>query len=157
MTGSVSANTLFELRLERSAPDLWPMVKALYGAREDYEAFCDALLDALQVGWQDRPQDLKLLDLKRDLEPDWFQRSDMVGYACYTDRFAGTIADVAEKIPYLQSLGVNYLHLMPCLKPRPRPNDGGYSVQDYSACNVRSRFSLASSFSLVKACCSIFS
>lgn len=135
MTGDISGNTLFDLRLARSAEDLWPMLETLYGDRPGFEAFQTALLGVLQAAWKKRPKDLKLLDLKRDLEPDWFQRSDMVGYACYTDRFAGRIADVADRLPYLQSLGVNYLHLMPCLKPRPRPNDGGYSVQDYRKIN----------------------
>lgn len=135
MSGDVSATRLFDLRLARSAPDLWPMLEGLYGARADYAEFQSALLKALRDGWAKRSRDLKLLDLTRDLEPDWFQRADMVGYACYTDRFAGKIADVAEKLPYLEKLGVTYLHLMPCLKPRPRPNDGGYSVQDYRRIN----------------------
>ncbi len=135
MSGDISGNTLLDLRLDRSASDLWPMLETLYGDREDFAAFCDALRETLRTAWRKRSRDLKLLDLKRDLEPDWFQRSDMVGYACYTDRFAGRIPDVTEKLPYLQSLGVNYLHLMPCLKPRPRPNDGGYSVQDYRKIN----------------------
>jgi amylosucrase len=135
MTGDISGNTLFDLRLDRSAEDLWPMLETLYGERPDFGNFRTALLGVLQAAWKKRPKDLKHLDLKRDLEPDWFQRSDMVGYACYTDRFAGRIADVADRLPYLQSLGVNYLHLMPCLKPRPRPNDGGYSVQDYRKIN----------------------
>ncbi|WP_147127089.1 amylosucrase [Shimia ponticola] len=135
MPVDVSAKTLFDLRAARSADDLWPMLDSLYGAREDYDAFREALLKALRDGWSRRSRDLKLLDLKRDLEPDWFQRSDMVGYACYTDRFAGRVSDVAGRLDYLESLGVNYLHLMPCLKPRPRPNDGGYSVQDYRSLN----------------------
>jgi hypothetical protein len=37
-----------------------------------------------------RPEPLKLLDLERDLSPDWFQREHMVGYVCYVERFAGT-------------------------------------------------------------------
>lgn len=135
MSGDVSATKLLDMRLARSAPDLWPMLESLYEKRTDFEDFKAALLKAIGDGWSKRPRDLKLLDLKRDLEPDWFQRSDMVGYACYTDRFAGKIADVIDKLPYLQTLGVNYLHLMPCLKPRPRPNDGGYSVEDYRRIN----------------------
>jgi amylosucrase len=129
------SDQIFEMRLERSSADLWPMLEKLYGGREDFDSFCDALRKSLREGWQQRPEDLKALDLKRDLEPDWFLRPDMVGYSCYTDRFCGTIASVEEKIPYLQSFGVNYLHLMPCLKPRLGPNDGGYSVQDYRQIN----------------------
>ena len=36
--------------------------------------------------------ELRRLDQRRVLEPDWLQQPDMFGYACYTDRFAGTLA-----------------------------------------------------------------
>jgi amylosucrase len=36
-------------------------------------------------------------------------------------------------VDYLSELGVTYLHLMPLLKPRPGPSDGGYAVMDYRA------------------------
>jgi amylosucrase len=126
---------VFDLRLQRSAPDLWPMLQALYGHRPDYAAFTQTLLKALTNGWANRPADLKTLDLKRDLEPDWFQRSDMAGYVFYVDRFAGTIPDAVAKLDYLQELGITYVHFMPCLKPRPGDSDGGYSVMDYRAIN----------------------
>jgi amylosucrase len=57
----------------------------------------------------------------------------MLGYACYAERFGGDLRGVAERVPYLAELGVTYLHLMPLLQPRPRPNDGGYAVMDYRA------------------------
>ncbi|MEM7800389.1 MAG: alpha-amylase family protein, partial [Chloroflexota bacterium] len=78
-----------------------------------------------------RPRDLRALDQKRLNNPDWYQESEMVGYICYTDRFAQTLNGVAEKIDYLNELGVTYLHLMPLLEPRPEPNDGGYAVMNY--------------------------
>jgi amylosucrase len=42
---------------------------------------------------------------------------------------------VPGKLPYLKDLGINYVHFMPCLKPRPGDNDGGYSVMDYGRIN----------------------
>ena len=51
----------------------------------------------------------------------------------YVDRFAGTLAGLRERLPYLRELGVSYLHLMPLLQARPEPNDGGYAVVDYGA------------------------
>ena len=78
-----------------------------------------------------RDDDLHRLDLCRVLEPDWFQKPSMVGYAAYADRFAGDLAGVAKRIDYLTDLGVGYLHLMPLLTPRSAPNDGGYAVADY--------------------------
>ena len=128
-------DTIFDLRLARSGPDLWPMLEALYGHRPDHAAFCAALVESLRKAWQDRAPDLRLLDLQRDLEPDWFLRPDMAGYVFYIDRFAGNLSNVLEKLDYLEELGVNYVHFMPCLKPRPGDSDGGYSVMDYRAIN----------------------
>ncbi len=132
---TVAEDEIFTLRLERSAPDLWPMLEALYGQHPDYAAFRTTLLKTLRKAWEDRPADLKRLDLKRDLEPDWFQRPDMAGYVFYIDRFAGTLPKVLEKLDYLEDLGITYVHFMPCLKPRPGDSDGGYSVMDYRAIN----------------------
>jgi amylosucrase len=126
---------IFALRLDRSAPDLWPMLEAIYGTRDDYPAFREALLKAMRKAWKERAADLKRLDLKRDLEPDWFQRADMAGYVFYIDRFAGNLPKVLEKLDYLEELGITYVHFMPCLKPRPGDSDGGYSVMDYRAIN----------------------
>jgi glycosidase len=61
----------------------------------------------------------------------------MIGYVCYTDRFAGTLAGVREHLDYLAELGVTYLHLMPLLRPRAGENDGGYAVTDYDATDPR--------------------
>ncbi|HLQ20039.1 MAG TPA: amylosucrase [Tabrizicola sp.] len=136
MPGPRSADEeMFDLRLARSAPDLFPMLEALYGTHRDYSAFRDKLVKALRKGWTDRPADLKRLDLQRDLEPDWFQRPDMAGYVFYIDRFNGNLKGVLEKLDYLADLGITYVHLMPCLKPRPGDSDGGYSVMDYRQIN----------------------
>lgn len=122
---------IFDLRLRRSASDLWPMLDALYATDARYPAMRAALLDEMRRAWKARPVDLKTLDLQRDLEPDWFQRPNMMGYVFYVDRFARNIDAIHDKLDYLQDLGVTYVHLMPCLKPRPGDNDGGYSVMDY--------------------------
>ncbi len=50
------------------------MTDRLYGTHPDYARVKDRLLKALRKAWVERPADLKRLDLKRDLEPDWFQR-----------------------------------------------------------------------------------
>jgi amylosucrase len=134
-TPSVADDEIFDLRLARSAPDLFPMLEALYGARSDYPAFRDKLVKALRKGWKDRPADLKHLDLQRDLEPDWFQRPGMAGYVFYIDRFNGTLQGILDRVDYLEDLGITYVHLMPCLKPRPGDSDGGYSVMDYRQIN----------------------
>jgi amylosucrase len=89
----------------------------------------------MRAAWRARPDDLRLLDLKRDLEPDWFQRPDMAGYVFYIDRFCGHLDKVPGTLDYLKDLGITYVHFMPCLKPRPGDSDGGYSVMDYGRIN----------------------
>ena len=71
-----------------------------------------------------RPAELQHLDLSRMLEPDWYQRPRMLGYAAYADRFAGDLRGVAAHVDYLAELGVTYLHLMPLLQPRPDRTTG---------------------------------
>ena len=126
---------IFGLRMARSRDDLWGMLDRLYGAHPDYTAFRRKLTRALEAAWTARPADLKRLDLARDLEPDWFQRPGMAGYVFYIDRFAGNLRGVLDRLDYLADLGITYVHLMPCLKPRPGDSDGGYSVMDYRAIN----------------------
>lgn len=130
-----SDSLIFDLRLQRSDADLWGMLERLYGDRADYTDFRKALLAALKSAWTARPAALKALDLQRDLEPDWFQRPRMVGYVFYADRFNGNLSGILEKLDYLEELGVTYVHIMPCLTPRPGDSDGGYSVMDYRHIN----------------------
>ncbi len=126
---------LFELRLERSRNDLFDMLDRLYGHLPEYSEVTSRLEALMRRAWSHRPEELKWLDMKRDLEPDWFQRPDMVGYVFYIDRFAGDLKGILGKLDYLEGLGVTYVHLMPCLKPRPGDSDGGYSVMDYREIN----------------------
>ncbi|RZW12705.1 MAG: alpha-amylase [Rhodobacteraceae bacterium] len=135
MALSAHDEKLFELRLERSRRDLFDMLEGLYGRHPDFAAFRNQVEDRMRAAWTRRPKDLKWLDMKRDLEPDWFQRPDMVGYVFYIDRFAGDLKGVLSKLDYLEEIGATYVHFMPCLKPRPGDSDGGYSVMDYRAIN----------------------
>lgn len=126
---------IFALRYDLYLPDVVRPLQKLYGEREDWPEWLARFLAIAAEGYRERPASLRLLDLRRQAEPDWFQQPNMVGYVAYADRFAGTLDKVKEKIPYLKELGVTYFHLMPLLKPRPRPNDGGYAVMDYRAVN----------------------
>jgi amylosucrase len=122
---------VFWLRFERYFDDLYYALSQLYGDRDDALEQFGQLFGRMVSAYAERPDDLKILDLERQFTPRWFQRSHMVGYTCYTDRFAGTLSGVRQKIAYLEELGVTYLHLMPLLQPRAGANDGGYAVQDF--------------------------
>src|SRR3954447_4426718 len=121
--------TVFEARVHRWWPDLVDGLTPAYGDR--VPELAAGLVELAARRFVQRPEALRLLDLKRHIEPDWFQAPSAVGYAAYADRFAGTLQGVIDRVPYLAELGVTYLHLMPLLEPRPRPNDGGYAVVDY--------------------------
>ncbi len=122
---------IFLIRLEQGLDDVLRPLRLLYGDREDFAAWVGKFLDIVGKAYAERPSSLRHLDLQRVHQPDWFQKSGMIGYVAYTERFAGDLAGVHEKISYLNELGVTYLHLMPLLKPRPGANDGGYAVMDY--------------------------
>jgi amylosucrase len=117
----------FLARFDRWAPDLIAGLQDIYPLQSTFDALVDLALSTYGA----RDQRLRERDRQRLLEPDWFQRSDALGYVAYTDRFAGDLSGVRERIDYLHDLGITYLHLMPLLKPRPGANDGGYAVMDY--------------------------
>lgn len=122
---------IFQIRLEQGYEDVLRPLTQLYGERADFETWVGRLFEIVGKGYAARPSDLRQLDLKRVHQPDWFQKANMMGYVCYTERFAHNLTGVRDKIEYLQELGITYLHLMPLLKPRPGANDGGYAVMDY--------------------------
>ncbi len=119
---------IFEARVERWLPDLQ---EALTGLYVDAAEVAERLIVLAAGAYAERDHELHSQDLRRSLEPDWFQKPSMVGYAAYTERFGGTLAGVADATDYLTDLGITYLHLMPLLEPRPQPNDGGYAVADF--------------------------
>jgi amylosucrase len=129
----LDGDAAFLTRLERFFTELRDPLVALYGDDPRFPEQFAALLDAIAAATRDRDAELRRLDHEREITPDWLQREQAVGYVCYVDRFAGTLAGVRERLPYLRELGVNYLHLMPLLAARPEPNDGGYAVADYGA------------------------
>jgi amylosucrase len=127
----------FLARLERHRPDVTEPLRVLYGDRHDVDALVDRLVRFALDAAERRRDDLRELDRRREIDPDWYQQSRQVGYVCYVDRFAGTLRDLPARLDYLAELGVTYLHLMPLLKPRDGENDGGYAVQDYRAVDPR--------------------
>jgi len=126
---------LFLIRLERYFADFYEPFARLYQARPDFETQLAKLGPLLIEHYANRAESLKKLDLERQLTPEWFQHETMVGGIYYVDLFAGTLRGVRQHLPYLQELGLNYIHLMPLLKPRPGLNDGGYAVMDYCQTN----------------------
>lgn len=126
---------IFRARLREHFPPLLERLVSLYGARFDFFYHLEELGALLAEAWFARPAALQKLDAQREKNPQWFQSNQMLGAVCYVDLFAENLQGIRKKIPYLQELGVTYLHLMPLFKvPQPQ-NDGGYAVTSYREVN----------------------
>ena len=118
----------FAERFSRHEDELkWLYCELYHNDMRAYERF----VDMLRAAWDARSDSLKALDLQREADPGWYRGHDLVGMLMYVNAFAGTLNGVREKLGYLQSCGVNYLHLMPLLESPEGRSDGGYAVSDF--------------------------
>lgn len=122
---------IIEARLDEHWPRLFDLLYRLYGTNYDFFYYLEAILIAAIKCWLERPDEMYVLDIQRENDPTWYQSSKMIGGSLYVDLFAGNLSKLKQRIPYLQELGLTYLHLMPCLAARPENSDGGYAVSDY--------------------------
>jgi amylosucrase len=127
----IGGDAAFAVRLERFFTEVRDPFVSLYGSDPRFPEAWNELLDVIARTAAERPAELRILDHEREITPDWLAREQALGYVAYVDRFAGTLRGVRERVDYLRELGVTYLHLMPLLRSRPAPNDGGYAVVDY--------------------------
>ncbi|WP_462321383.1 alpha-amylase family glycosyl hydrolase [Halochromatium sp.] len=118
-------------RLERHFPRLFKRLYGLYGGYYDFFYHLESIVASATEMWIARSPELKALDAMRGADPYWYQSNRMVGAMCYVDLFAGDLAGLRERIPYLTELGVTYLHLMPVFRSPDGDNDGGYAVSSY--------------------------
>ena len=119
---------LMEQRFKACYDELKWLYCELYGNDEKaFSYFCCML----RHSFCQRRQSLRVLDQQRLKDPGWYRSNRMLGMTLYVDNFAGTLKGVAERLPYLEECGVNYLHLMPLLQTDPERSDGGYAVTDF--------------------------
>lgn len=118
----------FEQRFSKHYDELKWLYCELYENRMD--AFED-LCGQLWYWYKERKADLKKLDRKCEKNPDWYKANNLLGMMMYVDAFAGNLKGVEEKLDYIKSCNVNYLHLMPLLESPKGRNDGGYAVADF--------------------------
>lgn len=125
-----SAKTEFKANLEQHFNKLFDALVELYGHHYDLHFHLDRLIKHLAAHY-DANQDNKLAST----DPYWYQSEKNLGMAVYVDLFAGDLVKLRQRIPYLKSLGVNYLHLMPLYLSPEGDSDGGYAVSDYRQVN----------------------
>jgi amylosucrase len=89
---------VFDTRLRRYWADL---LTGLTGAYPDHAMeMANRLVEIAAANFCERSAELRLLDLRRHADPQWFQHPRMLGYATYADRFGGTLKGVADKVDY---------------------------------------------------------
>ena len=117
----------FEQRLKKHHDELRWLYMELY----DNGSMFFELVERLRQFYLERREGLKEIDRQKERDPHWYRRNDLLGMMLYIDNFAGTINGVREKLPYIESSNVNYIHLMPFLDTVPGRSDGGYAVKDF--------------------------
>ncbi len=118
-------------RYAMHGPVLHQRLSELYGGRADFGPWYGNLLEAIGRLHGARSPALLAQDARRAAQPDWFASQHMLGYSAYVQRFGGTLRGVAERIGHLRAIGVNYLHLLPFLRPRAGENDGGFALASF--------------------------
>ena len=106
-------------------------LKWLYTEVYQNDWMFDELCQQMYRFYKERKAYLKELDRKREERPDWYKQNDMLGMMLYVDNFADNLQGVKEKLDYLKSCQVNYVHLMPLLESPKDRSDGGYAVADF--------------------------
>jgi amylosucrase len=127
----------FYTRLGANFYAIHSLFHLLYGDRPDFKAQMVSLVETLAVRYMERSPPLRKSDLARERDYNWFLSQKWVGMALYCDRFANNLKGLRSKLPYLQDLGINLLHIMPILDCPPEQADGGYAVRDFFKVDAR--------------------
>ncbi|WP_297982214.1 amylosucrase [uncultured Oscillibacter sp.] len=118
---------VFQRRLAHHYDELKWLYIELYRDEGAFRYFTEML----ERCWKGRKKALRDQDARREADPGWYRRRDLLGMMLYVDAFAGNLRGVKDRLPYLEECGVNYLHLMPLLASPKGRSDGGYAVSDF--------------------------
>ena len=121
----------FYTRLGANFYAIYSLFFTLYGHREDFNQQMLNLVETMAKGYINRSAVLEGVDIQREQDHNWFLSQKWVGMALYTNGFAENLADLADKTPYFQELGVNMVHIMPILMCPTGKSDGGYAISDF--------------------------
>ena len=115
----------FYTRLGANFYAIHSLFDLLYGERDDFKDQMYRLVETLAMRYLERSPRLRDSDMAREKNYNWFLSQKWVGMALYCDRFADNLKGLRTKLPYLQDLGINMLHIMPILDCPPEHADGG--------------------------------
>lgn len=121
----------FYTRLGANFYAIHSLFSHLYGQRDDFRENLIQLVEVMARRHLERSDELMERDHARERNHNWFLSQEWVAMALYTDGFADNLTGLQARLPYLQELGVNMLHLMPMLKCPRGASDGGYAVSNF--------------------------
>ena len=134
----LDGDAAFRVRLERFFTELRDPLVALYGARR---ALPGAVARAARRDRRGRrgagARAARASTTSARSRPTGCSASRRSATSPTSTASPGRSPASASGCRYLRELGVTYLHLMPLLRARPEPNDGGYAVADYGAVEPR--------------------
>ncbi len=127
----------FRGRLLERIENIEELYRSLYGNDSASRAHFDELILTLYNAFEARGSELKIRDNEKAKEEHWFLSNELSGMSLYVDRFAENLKGLKTKLPYLEHLGVNLLHLMPIFESPEGESDGGYAVSDFRKIDQR--------------------
>lgn len=127
----------FYTRLGANFYAIHSLFQHLYGQHDDFKAQLGKLVTVLAQQYARRAPHLRAKDLEREKNHDWFMHQKWVGMALYCQGFAGNLANMRDRLTYIQELGVNLVHIMPLCDCPELQNDGGYAVRDFRKVDAR--------------------
>ena len=127
----------FYTRLGANFYSIYSLFTILYGKRDDFKEQMQKLVETLAQQYIQRPAHLKLSDIERENNHNWFLSQEWVGIAQYPDGYSQNLSELQERMHYFLELGVNMVHLMPMMVCPQGASDGGYAVSDFRQINQR--------------------
>lgn len=126
-----NATAVFAQRLDRHYDELKWLYCEMYQARPDARRYFEEIISRIKKFYDQRNSVLKLSDQRRENDPEWYKRNNLIGMMMYVGAFAETLKGLEDKLDYVEECRVNYLHLMPLLDSPKGKSDGGYAVKDF--------------------------
>ncbi len=127
MAKKLSNDEIYMNRIRRHMDELKWLYTEMYNNGSMFAELCDNL----RMFFVERDADLKAMDVKKEADPNWYKKNDMLGMMFYIDNFGGNMKGVESKLDYIEKSNVNYIHLMPFLDTVDGRSDGGYAVADF--------------------------
>ena len=118
---------IYEARFQKHIDELKWLYMELYDDQEHFDELCASM----KQFYDTRKKGLKVSDLTRETDPNWYKGSDILGMMMYTKMFGGNLKGVKKHLDYLKECRINYLHLMPLMECPKDRSDGGYAVADF--------------------------